>query len=56
MFACKVKEWLHNLGIVDHATVVHHDDESDDGAFSLHDEQTTRNRWMHASIVFNPIN
>lgn len=40
----QVKEWLHNLGIVDHATVVHHDDESDDGAFSLHDEQTTRNR------------
>ncbi|KGN60969.1 phospholipase D zeta 2 [Cucumis sativus] len=40
----QVKEWLHNLGIVDHPAVVHHDDESDDGAFSLHDEQTTRNR------------
>ncbi|TYJ96493.1 phospholipase D zeta 2-like [Cucumis melo var. makuwa] len=40
----QVKEWLHNMGIVDHPAVVHHDDESDDGAFSLHDEQTTRNR------------
>lgn len=42
------------MGIVDHPAVVHHDDESDDGAFSLHDEQTTRNRLMHGSILFNP--
>ncbi|KAG7030138.1 Phospholipase D zeta 1, partial [Cucurbita argyrosperma subsp. argyrosperma] len=27
----QVKEWLHNLGIVDHTAAVHHDDESDDG-------------------------
>ncbi|KAG6599213.1 Phospholipase D zeta 2, partial [Cucurbita argyrosperma subsp. sororia] len=40
----QVKEWLHNLGIVDHTAAVHHDDESDDGLFPLHDEQTTKNR------------
>ncbi|KAL9378910.1 hypothetical protein Peur_027392 [Populus x canadensis] len=41
----QVKEWLHSLGIVDHAAVMQDADEPDDGAVPVHhQEESVRNR------------
>lgn len=40
----QVKEWLQNLGIGDHTTVVQEDDEADEVTFPIHQEESARNR------------
>nr|KYP74381.1 Phospholipase D p1 [Cajanus cajan] len=42
----KVKEWLHNLGIVDHTVIVQDDEEPDDGAVPLHHEDSVKSRYV----------
>lgn len=42
----KVKEWLQNLGLVDHPPVIHDDDEGDDVAEAFHhNENSVKNRY-----------
>jgi len=41
----KVKEWLHSLGIVDQMAMVPDDEEPDDGAISIHHEDSVKNRY-----------
>nr|XP_043607393.1 phospholipase D zeta 1-like isoform X2 [Erigeron canadensis] len=43
----QVKEWLHNIGLMDHAAVVHDDDDDepdDDVTPTAHNEESVRNR------------
>lgn len=42
----KVKEWLQNLGIGDHAPVGQDDDEPDDDVVPLHNDESAKNRWL----------
>lgn len=42
----KLKEWLHNLGIVDQTVMVQDDEEPDDGAVPLHHEDSVKNRYF----------
>ncbi|XP_020209202.1 phospholipase D zeta 1 isoform X1 [Cajanus cajan] len=42
----QVKEWLHNLGIVDHTVIVQDDEEPDDGAVPLHHEDSVKSRYV----------
>ncbi|XVF66177.1 hypothetical protein PTKIN_Ptkin10aG0014400 [Pterospermum kingtungense] len=47
----QVKEWLQNLGIGDHAPVVHDDDDPDDDAVLLHHDESVRNRDVPSSAA-----
>ncbi|KAK9004681.1 hypothetical protein V6N11_042141 [Hibiscus sabdariffa] len=47
----QVKEWLQNLGIGDHAPVVHDDDEQDDGAVPLHHDESAKKRDVPSSAA-----
>ncbi|KAL4273522.1 hypothetical protein GQ457_13G005710 [Hibiscus cannabinus] len=47
----QVKEWLQNLGIGDHAPVVHYDDEQDDGAVPLHHDESAKKRDVPSSAA-----
>ena len=40
----KVKEWLQNLGIGDHAPIAQDDDEPDDDTVPLHHDEIAKNR------------
>ncbi|PWA53084.1 phospholipase D P2 [Artemisia annua] len=40
----QVKDWLHHIGIGDQTTVVHDNDEPDDGAIPVHNEDSVRKR------------
>lgn len=40
----KVREWLQNLGLGDHTSVVQDDDEPDDETAPLHPDEITRSR------------
>lgn len=40
----QVRELLHNIGVVDHATVVHDEDDPDDGALPMYHDESGRNR------------
>ncbi|KAL2231263.1 UNVERIFIED_CONTAM: Phospholipase D zeta 1, partial [Sesamum indicum] len=42
----QVKEWLHNIGLGDHATVVHDEDEPDDGAVPIYHDDTVKSRYV----------
>lgn len=42
----QVKEWLQNLGIGDHTTVIQDEDEPDDEASPLRAEESAKNRWF----------
>ncbi|CAN4091625.1 unnamed protein product [Withania somnifera] len=42
----QVKEWLQNLGIGDHTTVIQDDDGPDDEASPLRAEESAKNRWF----------
>ncbi|OVA02602.1 Phospholipase D/Transphosphatidylase [Macleaya cordata] len=42
----QVKEWLQNLGIGDHTTVVHDDDEVDDETVHSHHEESAKKRYV----------
>ncbi|KAJ9181873.1 hypothetical protein P3X46_005920 [Hevea brasiliensis] len=46
-----VKEWLQNLGIGDHAPVVHDDDDPDDETIPLHNEESAKNRDVPSSAA-----
>lgn len=52
-FAFKVKEWLQNLGIGDHTTVVQDDDDADDDPVPLHHEESisAKNRWLQMTSL-----
>lgn len=42
----KVKEWIQNLGLVDHPPITHDDDEGDDVADAFHhSENSVKNRY-----------
>ncbi|WCJ23428.1 phospholipase D P1 [Euphorbia peplus] len=47
----QVKEWLQNLGIGDHAQVVHDEDDPDDDTIPLHNEETAKNRNVPSSAA-----
>ncbi|XP_019054793.1 PREDICTED: phospholipase D zeta 1-like [Nelumbo nucifera] len=47
----QVKEWLQNLGIGDHTTVVQDDDEADDDALPLHHDESAKNRDVPSSAA-----
>ncbi|OVA12917.1 Phospholipase D/Transphosphatidylase [Macleaya cordata] len=47
----QVKELLQNLGIGDHTTVVHDDDEADDEAVHLHHDESAKNRDVPSSAA-----
>lgn len=40
----KFRELLHHLGVVDHATVVHDEDDPDAGALPIYPDESGRNR------------
>lgn len=40
----KVRELLHNIGVGDHATVVHDEDDPDAGALPIYHDESLRNR------------
>lgn len=43
----KVKEWLHNIGLMDHTQVVHDhddDDDPDDDVTPVNNDDSVRNR------------
>lgn len=42
----QVKDWLQNLGIGDHTTVMQDEDEPDDEASPLRAEESAKNRWF----------
>lgn len=45
VFLLKVREWLQNLGIMDHHAVVHGDDEEpDDDVTPVTNDESVRNR------------
>ncbi|MED6112614.1 Phospholipase D zeta 1 [Stylosanthes scabra] len=50
----QVKEWLQNLGIGEHTTMVHDDDEADDETFASHADEYAKNRDV-PSIAALPI-
>lgn len=52
-FAFKVKEWLQNLGIGEHTTVVQDDDDADEDPVPLHHEESVsaRNRWLQMTYL-----
>jgi len=41
----KVKDWLQNLGIGDHAPVLQEDDEAEDVTVPLHVDESAKNRF-----------
>lgn len=45
----KIKEWLQRVGLGDDTTVVHDEDEPDDGAVPISNEDSARNRWLEFS-------
>ncbi|TYH82595.1 hypothetical protein ES332_D02G072900v1 [Gossypium tomentosum] len=47
----QVKEWLQNLGIGDHAPILHDDDEPDDDANLLHHDESAKNRDVPSSAA-----
>ncbi|KAJ7955153.1 Phospholipase [Quillaja saponaria] len=47
----QVKEWLQNLGIVDHNAMVQDDDEADDETVPLHHEESFKNRDVPSSAA-----
>ncbi|XP_047331779.1 phospholipase D zeta 1-like [Impatiens glandulifera] len=52
----QVKEWLHNIGIGDHqTTVVHDNDEPDDGAIPIHPEEISKNRYVPSKAALQII-
>ncbi|EPS61308.1 hypothetical protein M569_13489, partial [Genlisea aurea] len=42
----QIKEWLHNIGLRDHATVVHDEEDPDDGALPLYNEVSVKSRYV----------
>ncbi|KAL9235011.1 hypothetical protein vseg_009814 [Gypsophila vaccaria] len=51
----QMKEWLHNLGILDHAAVVHDEDDFDDDSIRLHQDAGSRHRHVPSSAAFSII-
>ncbi|XLR18905.1 hypothetical protein HN51_065583 [Arachis hypogaea] len=47
----QVKEWLQNLGIGEHTTMVHDDDEADDETFASHADEYAKNRDVPSSAA-----
>ncbi|KAI9080056.1 hypothetical protein K1719_037989 [Acacia pycnantha] len=47
----QVKEWLNNLGIVDHTAVVQDDDEADDETVHLHHDESAKDRDVPSSAA-----
>lgn len=47
----QVREWLQNIGIGDHAAVVHDDDEHDDEAVPLNHDEIAKNRDVPSSAA-----
>ncbi|KAF2313845.1 hypothetical protein GH714_018258 [Hevea brasiliensis] len=47
----QVKEWLQNLGIGDHAPVMHDDDDPDDETIPLHNDESAKNRDVPSSAA-----
>ncbi|XP_065863722.1 phospholipase D zeta 1 isoform X3 [Euphorbia lathyris] len=47
----QVKEWLQNLGIGDHAQVVHDEDDPDDDPIPIHTEESAKNRNVPSSAA-----
>ena len=43
-FLKKVKELLHNIGVGDHATVLHDEDDPDNGSLPIYHDESLRNR------------
>ncbi|KAH9616705.1 hypothetical protein KSS87_014109 [Heliosperma pusillum] len=50
-----MKEWLHNLGILDHAAVVHDEDDFDDDNVHLQQDEGSRHRYIPSSAAFSII-
>ncbi|KAI3448533.1 hypothetical protein Pfo_005198 [Paulownia fortunei] len=51
----QVREWLQNVGLGDHATVVHDEDEPDDGAVPLYNEDSVKNRYVPSRAALSII-
>ncbi|KZV19469.1 phospholipase D p1 [Dorcoceras hygrometricum] len=51
----QVREWLHNVGLGDHATVVHDEDEPDDGALPISSEHTVKSRYVPSRAALSII-
>lgn len=51
----QVKEWLHNIGIGEQTSVVHDDDEPDDGALPVHTEDSVRSRYVPSRAALSVI-
>ena len=52
-YILKVKEWLQNLGIGDHAPVVQDDDDADDETVPLHHDESSKNRFLGGVCVLD---
>ncbi|XP_021742611.1 phospholipase D zeta 1-like [Chenopodium quinoa] len=52
----QVKEWLHNLGILDHAAVMHDDDDFDDDVVRGHQDSSSRYHNIPSRAAFSIIN
>ncbi|GER55424.1 phospholipase D [Striga asiatica] len=50
-----VKEWLQNVGLGDHTTVVHDVDEPDDGAVPVYNDDYNKNRYVPSSAALSII-
>ncbi|KAG8363867.1 hypothetical protein BUALT_Bualt19G0067200 [Buddleja alternifolia] len=51
----QVREWLHNVGLGDHATVMHDEDEPDDGALPVYNDDTVKNRYVPSRAALSII-
>lgn len=51
----QVMDWLHNLGILDHAAVVHDDDDFYDDAVRLRQEGSSRDRYVPSKAALSII-
>ncbi|XP_073292448.1 phospholipase D zeta 1-like [Primulina huaijiensis] len=51
----QVREWLHNVGLGDHATVVDDEDEPDDGALPISSEDSVKSRYVPSRAALSII-
>ncbi|KAK6143935.1 hypothetical protein DH2020_024283 [Rehmannia glutinosa] len=51
----QVREWLQNVGLGDHATVVHDEDEPDDGAVPIYNDDSVKYRYVPSRAALSII-